>query len=176
MSELHVSAGDKRERLRIFGWFFRHRGFVQTNETMAYRASSHPRNLLASAKFKVNAQAKVTKSVKSSQDARTECSIRIGFSRSSNCAGRPGSPERLDSVEFLVWSANNSVKHILESGVDSSEVLLCLLERERELRWYKHRRGTWLVGNRCGSHLVSVHNGYRLLCSASPLWCRWFFD
>jgi len=63
-------------------------------------------------------------------------------------AGERNSPERLDPVELLVWGTNCGDEHVLESGISPEEVLFSILERERELRWYKYGWGTWVSGNR----------------------------
>jgi len=85
-------------------------------------------------------------------------------------AGERNSPERLDPVELLVWGTDRGDEHILKSGISPDEVLFSLLERERELRWYKCGWGTWVVGNRWCPYRLNVDSGNRLFPRASSIW------
>ena len=56
MFDLVFARGIEKGCIRFFSWLLWHRGLVETNETVTYRAGGHPRNLLAPAELRVNAQ------------------------------------------------------------------------------------------------------------------------
>jgi hypothetical protein len=86
-----------------------------------------------------------------------------------SCEDGGDSPERLDPIERLVWSADRGGEHILEPGISLDEVMFRLLERERELGWHKYGWWTWVAGNGRCRRWLGVIIGHRLLSGARSL-------